>query len=781
MSWPRRLVALLGTCSAVLVVTPAPVVASSSCKWTAGEADWQTTGDWDCGHVPTASDDVVIGAFGHPDVTSADAEARSVSEDAAGAVAVESGRKLTTSSSGSSTFAGHIVINGTGTLTLGDPTTFSFAGGQATDLGTLDVKSSLTVTAAASIQGGGVLHIASGTGSLKTEPGGSETVQVVPKLDNDGSVTVVSGTLELLNGDAGSTSGSYSIAKEAELKLPLHTFESPSVTGAGTVKVAGAVLTVEPTDTFSPGTLAITEGTATLNRDVSVSTLLASAGVRNGTGTLTVTGSLDFSASGSVQLEGGTTTIASSASPIAFGASQLVVSEATLNLDTPATWTANQWTVQNGAVLNVNSTLGISEGGSLGNLGGSADSLVHVGAAGTLTVGTPARTFLISPKLENAGVVHFESGTANAVAGMTQTGGSTTVDSGAKLVGTVGLNAGLLDGNGTLGGPLTNTGGMVSPGTSPGTLTIEGEYVQGAAGTMKVDIAGAAPGVGYDQLLVGSASLAGTLAIVAGEGFAPSPGEEFTILEAVGASSGAFTTLTGATVGASTYTPQYREHAVVLGVAVSAPVNSGPPSIPSSSVTGTTIRCEPGTWAGSPEFAFEWLRDGTPIPGAGTQAYTLTEADAGHSITCRVKATNGSGSTQALSNVLVPTVKPVPAPAPSPSPRPTPTPIPSLQPVPVPITQIASLPSPKACVSRRHFFIHLLHVKASRIVTATIQLNGHTVRAVRGRSLALPIDLRGLPKGTFTVAIITTDSNGKRLIGKRRFHTCVPGKHHRSS
>jgi hypothetical protein len=75
--------------------------------------------------------------------------------------------------------------------------------------------------------------------------------------------------------------------------------------------------------------------------------------------------------------------------------------------------------------------------------------------------------------------------------------------------------------------------------------------------------------------------------------------------------------------------------------------------------------------------------------------------------------------------------------------------------------------------------IHLLHVKSGRIVSATIQLNGHTIRAVRGSGLTVPVDLRGLPKGTFTVAIITTDASGKRLIGKRRFHTCVPAKRHR--
>jgi hypothetical protein len=323
-------------------------------------------------------------------------------------------------------------------------------------------------------------------------------------------------------------------------------------------------------------------------------------------------------------------------------------------------------------------------------------------------------------------------------------------------------------------------------------------------------------------------------------------------VKATGARSGEFSTLKGAKVGASTYSAQYNEHTVVLGTKLSAPGNTTPPSIPPSATTGTTITCETGAWTGSPEFTFEWLRDGAPIPGQVGQTYTLTEADAGHSIICRVTGKNGAGSSQAESNALVPTpaapangtpsipssavtgttIKCEPGSwsgAPSfsfewlrdgsaiagahaqtytipdgdaghslvcrvtatnaggaahalsntlvPTLKPAPIPKGGPPPTPVAITQIASLPSAKACVSKRHFTIHLLHVKSSRIVTAAVQLNGRTVRTVKGRSLGLPIDLRGLPKGTFTVAIVTTDAHGKKRIGKRRYHTCVAGKH----
>jgi hypothetical protein len=92
-------------------------------------------------------------------------------------------------------------------------------------------------------------------------------------------------------------------------------------------------------------------------------------------------------------------------------------------------------------------------------------------------------------------------------------------------------------------------------------------------------------------------------------------------------------------------------------------------------------------------------------------------------------------------------------------------------PTPVPITQIATLPSPHVCVSRRHFRIHLKGVKG--FVKAVIKLTGVPARTVKGKALGLPIDLRGLPKGKVVVRITVTTKNGKRLVGKRTYHTCA--------
>ena len=104
------------------------------------------------------------------------------------------------------------------------------------------------------------------------------------------------------------------------------------------------------------------------------------------------------------------------------------------------------------------------------------------------------------------------------------------------------------------------------------------------------------------------------------------------------------------------------------------PVNGTPPSIPTSGVDGDTVACDPGVWTGgSPTFTYTWLRDSASIAGATAGSYTLTSADVGRSIVCRVTATNASGTASADSNALVPTAPADPPPADPPPADPPPT------------------------------------------------------------------------------------------------------------
>jgi fibronectin-binding autotransporter adhesin len=130
--------------------------------------------------------------------------------------------------------------------------------------------------------------------------------------------------------------------------------------------------------------------------------------------------------------------------------------------------------------------------------------------------------------------------------------GNTAIDAGSLIVdGSIAsaqtfVNAGgLLGGGGIIGGDLTNSG-IVSPGHSSGslgTLTVNGNYTQTANGTLRIEIAGTAPGQ-FDLLAVGGhASLAGTLQLIRLGNFQLQVGDTVTFLTAKGGVSGTFSTI----------------------------------------------------------------------------------------------------------------------------------------------------------------------------------------------------------------------------------------------
>ena len=76
----------------------------------------------------------------------------------------------------------------------------------------------------------------------------------------------------------------------------------------------------------------------------------------------------------------------------------------------------------------------------------------------------------------------------------------------------------------------------------------------------------------------------------------------------------------------------------------------------------------------------------------------------------------------------------------------------------------------RRCASRRSFTIHL----PRRLRSARVYVNGRRVAVRRGRRLKGTVNLRGLPKGAFTVRIVGRRANGRRVVAHRRYHTCVP-------
>ena len=95
---------------------------------------------------------------------------------------------------------------------------------------------------------------------------------------------------------------------------------------------------------------------------------------------------------------------------------------------------------------------------------------------------------------------------------------------------------------GPIGGIVTNAGNL-SPGNSPGVLTISGSYTQASTGTYNVLIVSASD---YSRLVVGGhATLDGTLRLTLASGFVPLAGSQFSILTATGGISGTFRTIIG--------------------------------------------------------------------------------------------------------------------------------------------------------------------------------------------------------------------------------------------
>ena len=150
-----------------------------------------------------------------------------------------------------------------------------------------------------------------------------------------------------------------------------------------------------------------------------------------------------------------------------------------------------------------------------------------------------------SDPLTNRGTVEVATGSQMTLSGsnLLQDGSAArTVVNGTLTMPLIDLGAGSLSGTGTIIGAVSNSGGSVAPGASPGKLAIQGNYTQGAGGSFDVEINGLQQGVEHDWLAItGTASLAGTLRL--NFGYTPILGSSFVILTSGGLRSGTFSSL----------------------------------------------------------------------------------------------------------------------------------------------------------------------------------------------------------------------------------------------
>jgi hypothetical protein len=93
---------------------------------------------------------------------------------------------------------------------------------------------------------------------------------------------------------------------------------------------------------------------------------------------------------------------------------------------------------------------------------------------------------------------------------------------------------------------------------------------------------------------------------------------------------------------------------------------------------------------------------------------------------------------------------------------------------------VVTLPSTAAlrsCTSRGRFRVRLKAPKGDRITSVVITVNAKTKRRLTGTSkkkVAPTVNLRGLPKGRFTVKVTVKLASRKTLMGSRTYKTCTP-------
>ena len=716
---------------------------------------WHTATNWTSDTVPGPNDIAFINSSATVTISGADASVGKVSSGSGGTVVVD-GRELTLTAAGdaaSDPLSGPFInVKNGGTVRMQGIARFGGSMVLGDTDGPPDTGTLLLDGTNTQISGAGVSEAALGKGTVRVLPGKTlhftsfDNTTIAAAFENDGTVELESeafaaptvfitstaaapasdGTWAIGDG-TGNAHGHLVLNPAAGVTFTVNgpmtgpgrltVQEAPPFSGGGTVNVLG---------TFDLARLTI-NNKALLDLDVdgTVDEHVNGGGFVGGLvgdGDLTVTGPGASSIGGFTDgrvAGAGTTTFQGPLTMLGMrlvDGSRVVTAGATtvpghgeVRLGNPGgsgTWeNSGTITVQDDADPFTAATLTDLGGGVLRNL-----------ASGTITRTTPGTWFGSAP-IENAGTINLAAGqigstpTAFVPTGaLTQTGGTTTIGAGAVLEKAAALAGGVLQGGGSVRS-VDNAGGTVRPGSSPGTLTVLGDYAQGASGVLETEVAGTAPGTQFDVLAVGgTASLGGTLAILS-SGFTPALADTFRILTA-GARTGQWASKTGAAVGSLSYLDTYQADGATLCVVGGTATECGKSTAP---VTPVTQQQQPSP-APSP-----------PAPSPAVQA-----------------------------------------------PRPAAPVAVAPPPAPVSEAQVLSFPSTRRCASRRSFSIRLRTPRGATVTSASVKVNGRQVQVVRGARLRAPVNLRSLPRGRFTVSIELTLADGRVVRGTRKYRTCAP-------
>jgi hypothetical protein len=387
-------------------------------------------------------------------------------------------------------------------------------------------------------------------GSTFRKPAGGGLTTIAVPFQNGGTVQVQSGTLSFegmstttgsIQGDASATlqfaGGAHVLAPGSSLSA------STVIVNAGSLTVDGAYATatsafVDATVTFHPAATppelgAVTVGGSALldlpSGEAHANRLSLFAGTLSGAGNLTA-GTVVWS--GGTMSGSGTTAIR--AGSLSGSAPKDLKGGRVLRFLAPNVNTVD-WDGEgpirlgSGASIENSADLDV-RGGSIQDLGG-AGGFRNQPEGGWHSFGGMS---VVEVPFTNRGTVWVFSGTLQFTAGYTQLDGLTRLNDGATLSvpSPLDLQAGTLDGSGTVAASVVSSGKVYSP-YSGGNLTIDGDYTQTAQGTLAARIKEVPPGSSRSRLVVtGTVSLTGTLEVTVIEPFYPQNGDTFTILTA---------------------------------------------------------------------------------------------------------------------------------------------------------------------------------------------------------------------------------------------------------
>jgi hypothetical protein len=538
-----NLMVILGICFSLFGVSTQPVKAGYTCIWNGLlNIDWTIPTNWsDCNNsVPTATDDVIIPAV----TTNNPTIPRNIDVvgPSANSITIQSGAKLT-------------IMGG---MAVYSPRWDNYGTLDASMLPDYDIISIMGVFGSNNL--GEFINHEGGTVNV-IGSGGERYLIIYLPFTNNGLVDLQSANLGL--GRGGTHTGTFqgnngtvlhlgyevnqtfNFEPDSEIKIPnlfLHD-GTANIKGTYWPQIAGNSLNVQPSS--QPSTLKFATGAniVAMPEYTNVSNWgkiifesatmyphltklnLDSGGEVNNFGEISISDRFywyggKLSGTGSTEvLSGATFTINTSSHELY---DQTLVNSSTANWNAGGISLANAAIFQNDSIFNANAstTMGGGLNGSFINNG----SFFKYGAD---------TTTIMDIDFTNNGNMDVIAGTLTFPSGITS-GDGTTIDLGGGT-----LNSGdsltLVSGNslvgsGTLSSNLIN-GGEVSPGSSPGLITVGGDYSQSTDGILTIELGGTTAGSGYDQLaVIGNASLEGILDVTLIDAFTPSGGDSFTIL-----------------------------------------------------------------------------------------------------------------------------------------------------------------------------------------------------------------------------------------------------------